>query len=239
MVEPGPEYSTDNNASKARESDRLKSSGAQHGSPPCKVPDGRQEGTCFAHAGFRHPSSSPFSRYALPVRRSCRCAIQDSEDKVWFGPVGLGVGQAAQDYGLVYAIGNPNEVGNPNDRPWEFTVQIFNRQGKAVQERTFRVATGVIILVRGRGDRRSSGGPTGTPHVARRSSASTRSRIRRENSRRRWKSLFQPGHRSYSLHDWQSGRSAGRNHRCAAGSGQLGSRRFHRTGPLIHKGGDP
>ena len=69
-------------------------------------------------------------------------AIQDSEDKVWFGPVGLGVGQAARVN--VYAIGNPNEIGNPDERPWEFTVRIFNRQGKAVQERTFRVATGVI-----------------------------------------------------------------------------------------------
>ncbi len=69
-------------------------------------------------------------------------AIQDSEDKVWFGPVGLGVGQAARVN--VYAVGNPNEIGNPDERPWEFTVRIFNRQGKAVQERTFRVATGVI-----------------------------------------------------------------------------------------------
>jgi hypothetical protein len=72
-------------------------------------------------------------------------AIQDSEDKVWFGPVGLGVGQGARVN--VYAIGNPNEIGNPNDRPWDFTVRIFNRQGKAVQERTFRIGAGVIASI--------------------------------------------------------------------------------------------
>jgi hypothetical protein len=69
-------------------------------------------------------------------------AIQDSEDKVWFGPVGLGVGQGARVN--VYAVGNPDTIGNPEVRPWEFTVRIFNRQGKAVQERTFRIAPGVI-----------------------------------------------------------------------------------------------
>jgi hypothetical protein len=69
-------------------------------------------------------------------------AIQDSEDKVWFGPVGLGIGQGARIN--VYAIGNPDTIGNPDIRPWDFTVRIFNRQGKAVQERTFRVAPGAI-----------------------------------------------------------------------------------------------
>ena len=69
-------------------------------------------------------------------------AIQDSEDKVWFGPVGLGVGQGARVN--VYAVGNPDTIGNPDVRPWDFTVRIFNRQGKTAQERTFRVAPGVI-----------------------------------------------------------------------------------------------
>ena len=63
-------------------------------------------------------------------------AIQDSEDKVWFGPVGLGVGQGARV--SVYTIGNPDET------PWEFAVRFFNRRGEVVQERKFQVASGAI-----------------------------------------------------------------------------------------------
>ena len=63
-------------------------------------------------------------------------AIQDSEDKVWFGPVGLGVGQGARV--SVYTIGNPDEL------PWEFAVRFFNRRGEVVQERKFQVASGAI-----------------------------------------------------------------------------------------------
>jgi hypothetical protein len=63
-------------------------------------------------------------------------AIQDSEDKVWFGPVGLGLGQGARI--SVYTIGDPNE------RPWEFAVRVFNRRGEAVQERKFQVDAGAI-----------------------------------------------------------------------------------------------
>lgn len=69
-------------------------------------------------------------------------AIQDSEDKVWFGPVGLGVGQAVRVN--VYSVGNPDIVGNPNDRPWTFSVRLFNRQGQVVVTRTFVVARGAI-----------------------------------------------------------------------------------------------
>ena len=36
-------------------------------------------------------------------------AIQDSEDKVWFGPVGIAPGERALVN--IYAIGNPNEIG--------------------------------------------------------------------------------------------------------------------------------
>jgi hypothetical protein len=63
-------------------------------------------------------------------------AIQDSEDKVWFGPVGLGVGQGARV--------NVYGVGNPNESPWEFAVRIFNTRGEVVQERQFRVAPNAI-----------------------------------------------------------------------------------------------
>ena len=66
-------------------------------------------------------------------------AIQDSEDKVAFGPLAVGVGQAARVN--VYGIGNPNET------PWEFTVRIFNREGAVAQSRQFRAAPGVIRSV--------------------------------------------------------------------------------------------
>jgi hypothetical protein len=69
-------------------------------------------------------------------------AIQDSEDKVWFGPVGIAPGQRALVN--VYAIGNPNEIGNPNDRPWTFVVRLFDPRGTLVQERRLQVAVGVI-----------------------------------------------------------------------------------------------
>ena len=63
-------------------------------------------------------------------------AIQDSEDKVWFGPVSVGAGQGARIN--VYAIGNPDVA------PWEFEVRIFNRRGEVAQERRFQIAPGVI-----------------------------------------------------------------------------------------------
>jgi len=72
--------------------------------------------------------------FFLPGDRAL--AIQDSEDKVWFGPVTLGVGQGARVN--VYGLGGPDTT------PWEFTVRIFNRRGEAVQERTFRAAPGAI-----------------------------------------------------------------------------------------------
>lgn len=62
-------------------------------------------------------------------------AIQDSEEKVLFGPIGVARGQAARVN--VYAIGNPDEV------PWDFLVRIFNRSGALVQERRFQLAPGI------------------------------------------------------------------------------------------------
>jgi hypothetical protein len=69
-------------------------------------------------------------------------AIQDSEDKVWFGPVGITPGQRALVN--IYVIGNPNEVGNPNDLPWSFVVRVFDRRGTLIQERRLQLAAGVI-----------------------------------------------------------------------------------------------
>jgi hypothetical protein len=69
-------------------------------------------------------------------------AIQDSEDKVWFGPVGIAPGERALLN--VYAIGNPDTIGNPNDAPWAFVVRVFDRRGALVQERKLELARGVI-----------------------------------------------------------------------------------------------
>ena len=63
-------------------------------------------------------------------------AIQDSEDKVLFGPFGIATGQRALVN--VYAIGNPNET------PWNFVVRLFDRRGTLVQERPLQLAAGVI-----------------------------------------------------------------------------------------------
>ena len=69
-------------------------------------------------------------------------AIQDSEDKVWFGPVGITPGERALVN--VYAIGNPDEIGNPNETPWTFVVRVFDLRGKLVQERKLQLGHGVI-----------------------------------------------------------------------------------------------
>jgi hypothetical protein len=69
-------------------------------------------------------------------------AIQDSEDKVWFGPVGLAVGDGARIN--VVAIGNPDIIGNPDEAPWTFVMRVFDRQGRVVQSERLDVARGVI-----------------------------------------------------------------------------------------------
>jgi hypothetical protein len=68
-------------------------------------------------------------------------AIQDSEDKVWFGPVGIAPGERA----LVNVfVGNPNDIGNPNETPWTFVVRVFDPRGTLVQEQKLQLAVGVI-----------------------------------------------------------------------------------------------
>ena len=69
-------------------------------------------------------------------------AIQDEENRVLFGPVGIAPGERALVN--VYGIGNPNEIGNPNDLPWTFVVRTFNRRGVLVQEQKLEVAPGAI-----------------------------------------------------------------------------------------------
>ena len=69
-------------------------------------------------------------------------AIQDSEDKVWFGPVGITPGERALVN--IYAIGNPDEIGNPNEFPWTFVVRVFDPRGRVVQEQKLQLAAGMI-----------------------------------------------------------------------------------------------
>jgi hypothetical protein len=69
-------------------------------------------------------------------------AIQDSEDKVWFGPVGIAPGERALLN--VYGIGNPDTIGNPDETPWTFVVRVFDRRGAVVQERRLQLAPGTI-----------------------------------------------------------------------------------------------
>ena len=76
-------------------------------------------------------SAIGFDRQAL--------AIQDSEDKVWFGPVGLARGDAARVNVFV--------IGNPNDAPWEFRLRVYDPRGVLMQEQPFRVARGAIRSV--------------------------------------------------------------------------------------------
>ena len=69
-------------------------------------------------------------------------AIQDSEDKVWFGPVGITPGERALVN--VYAVGNPDVIGNPNEAPWEFVVRVFDRRGAVIQQQRLQLARGAI-----------------------------------------------------------------------------------------------
>jgi hypothetical protein len=62
-------------------------------------------------------------------------AIQDSEDKVWFGPVGITP--------LERALINVYSVGNPNETPWTFVVRVFDPRGELVQEQKLQLTPGV------------------------------------------------------------------------------------------------
>jgi hypothetical protein len=72
-------------------------------------------------------------------------AIQDSEDTVRFGPVGITPGERAVVN--IHAIGAAGEVGGANDVPWTFVVRVFDSRGTLVQQRTLRLARGVIASV--------------------------------------------------------------------------------------------
>ena len=69
-------------------------------------------------------------------------AIQDPDFRILFGPVGITPAERALVN--IYSIGNPNEIGNPNDFPWTFVVRVFDPRGRVVQEQKLELATGVI-----------------------------------------------------------------------------------------------
>ena len=57
-----------------------------------------------------------------------------------FGPVGITTGERALVN--VYAIGNPDEMGNRDELPWTFVVRVFDRRGLVVQRRSCGFAAG-------------------------------------------------------------------------------------------------
>ena len=59
-----------------------------------------------------------------------------------FGPVGITPGERALVN--IYAIGNPDEIGNPNDFPWTFVVRVFDPRGALVQQQKLQLAAGMI-----------------------------------------------------------------------------------------------
>ena len=69
-------------------------------------------------------------------------AVEDPDYRILFGPVGITTGERVLVN--VYAIGNPDEIGNPNEIPWTFVVRVFDARGKVVQEQKLQLATGVI-----------------------------------------------------------------------------------------------
>lgn len=66
-------------------------------------------------------------------------------ERVLFGPVGVGRHEGVRVN--VYAIGNPDIIGDPNDVPWEFVVRIFNRSGQVGHEQRLQLAPGVTRSV--------------------------------------------------------------------------------------------
>jgi hypothetical protein len=69
-------------------------------------------------------------------------AVQDPDYRILFGPVGITPGERALVN--IYAIGNPDEIGNPNEFPWTFVVRVFDPRGRVVQEQKLQLATGMI-----------------------------------------------------------------------------------------------
>lgn len=69
-------------------------------------------------------------------------AIQHSEDKVSFGPVGITPGERVMVN--IYAIGTVDESGDTNETPLRFQVRVFDSRGRLVQQRGLQLARGMI-----------------------------------------------------------------------------------------------
>ena len=69
-------------------------------------------------------------------------AVEDPDDKVLFGPIGIAPGERALVN--IYVVGNPEDFGNPNETPWTFVVRVFDRRSKLVQEQKLQLARGAI-----------------------------------------------------------------------------------------------
>jgi hypothetical protein len=67
-------------------------------------------------------------------------AVQDSEDKVLFGPIGIAASERVRVN--IYTIGHSDTIGNPDILPWDFVVRVFNRRGVMVLERKLQVQPG-------------------------------------------------------------------------------------------------
>ena len=63
-------------------------------------------------------------------------ALQNSEDRVLFGPLTVGFGQSVRI--------NASGIGNPDETPWLFLVRVFNRRGDLVKELKAQAAPGSV-----------------------------------------------------------------------------------------------
>ena len=72
-------------------------------------------------------------------------AIQDSEDTVRFGPVGITPGERAVVN--IHVIAAAGAIGAANDTPSTFVVRVFDSRGTLVQQRRLLLARGVIASV--------------------------------------------------------------------------------------------
>lgn len=73
---------------------------------------------------------------ALLSIRSLSLAVENGEEVVRFGPLGIGRGEGLRVN--VYAIGNPDIL------PRDFIIRVFNRQGVVVQEERLQLTPGAI-----------------------------------------------------------------------------------------------
>jgi hypothetical protein len=69
-------------------------------------------------------------------------AIQQSEETVRFGPLGITPGERA--IVNIHTIADADEAGAASTTPWTFVVRVFDPRGTLVQQRRLQLAQGVI-----------------------------------------------------------------------------------------------